>query len=48
MHNHDLGLFKDYGHIIIPLCIMFYMGTYIFLARDYGYIDDEDYYDSRD
>jgi|APGre2960657404_1045060.scaffolds.fasta_scaffold47112_3 hypothetical protein len=40
---NDLGYFKDYGFLIIFFCIIFYMSTYIFLAQEYGEIDNDEW-----
>jgi len=41
MGHYNLGYMKDYGHIIIPLCIICYMILYIYLYQEYGETDDE-------
>jgi hypothetical protein len=41
MNESDLGLFKDYGFLIIFFCIIFYTATYTYLCQEYGEIDDE-------
>jgi hypothetical protein len=33
---NSLGLFKDYGWLIIFFCVIFYMGWYIYLNSEYG------------
>lgn len=38
--NSDLGLFKDYGHYIISLCLISYAALYTYLCNDYGPIDE--------
>ena len=39
---NNLGLFKDYGFLIIFFCIIFYMLTYIYLIQEYGEIDNDE------
>ena len=41
MADNSLGYMREYGHIIIPLCIICYMGLYTYLCQEYGEIDDE-------
>jgi hypothetical protein len=38
---NDLGLFRNYGWLIVFFCVIFYMSTYIYLSNEYGEIDDE-------
>jgi hypothetical protein len=40
MEVNELGLFKDYGHIIIPICLIFYGILYTILCNEYGAIDE--------
>jgi len=35
MIDNDLGLFKDYGHLIISICLIVYAILYGYLAREY-------------
>jgi len=37
----DLGLFKDYGHIVISSVLILYGVLYTYLANEYGPIDEE-------
>lgn len=37
---NDLGYFKEYGHMIIPLVLLSWGSLYTFLCNDYGCIDD--------
>jgi hypothetical protein len=38
----DLGLFKDYGNIIITIIILSWGVLYTFLCNDYDPIDDHE------
>jgi hypothetical protein len=38
--DSDLGLLKDYGHIIISICLILYGILYTYLANEYGHIDE--------
>lgn len=35
MENNDLGLLKDYGHIILSLCLITYGLLYSYLVKTY-------------
>jgi hypothetical protein len=37
MRYDDIGRL---GHIIIPICIIIYMGLYTYLCQEYGPIDE--------
>jgi len=37
---NDLGLMKDYGHIILSVFLIFYGIMYTYLAHEYGPIDE--------
>lgn len=41
--NNDLGLLKDYGHIIISIALILYASLYTYLCHVYEYtpIDEE-------
>lgn len=36
---NDLGLMKDYGHIILSAVLIFYGALYTYLSNEYGPID---------
>ena len=36
----DLGYIKDYGHIIISICLILYGCLYSYLAREYENTDE--------
>lgn len=38
----DLGYFVEHGDTIISLCLLFYLLTYTYLAKEYEYIDEPD------
>jgi hypothetical protein len=48
MEVYNLGLLHYYGPFIIIGAVSFFMGTYIYLTNEYGCLDDEDYYESRE
>jgi hypothetical protein len=35
----ELGMFSDYGHIIIPICLILYACLYTYLCHEYDPID---------
>jgi len=37
----DLGLLKDYGHIIISAVLILYGLLYTYLCNEYGAIDED-------
>lgn len=37
---NDLGLMKDYGHLIMSAILIFYGIIYTYLAEEYGPIDE--------
>ena len=37
MNHDDIGRL---GHIIIPICTIFYIGLYLYLYNDYGAVDE--------
>ena len=37
MRYDDIGRF---GHIIIPICTILYLGLYVYLSQEYGSIDE--------
>jgi len=41
MVNNDLGYFRDYGHIILSLCLILWGCLYTYLSNEYGEIDNE-------
>jgi Ca2+/Na+ antiporter len=41
MADNDLGYFRDYPHIIFPVCIILYMILYTYLYHEYERDDDE-------
>lgn len=40
MEDNELGLFRDYGHIIFSVGIILYMILYTYLSNEYGPIDE--------
>jgi hypothetical protein len=48
MEAYNLGLLQHYGSFIIIGAVTFFISTYIFLTADYGCVDSEDRYDSRE
>ena len=39
MSEYHLGLFYNYGHTIISLCIIFFLSTYTYLYGEFYPVD---------